>query len=343
MKRIKFLVASLTSLFMLASCGTSGGGAEPKHEHTYQTTVIQATCSEQGYIIHKCSGCGDNYKNNYTSPLGHNFINNGEWVCSRCGRNENQGFTFKEATMDGESCYAITNADSSTVVNGVLNIPRKYNSLPVRGIVTYSFSGIAKNVKKMLVHDNIKNIYSYLWNGTSIWTPDLEFECPIEEVVFDNTCKNMRVESLAFYNCTKLSRANVAKGMIKYIPCDAVTTSSGGNAEYLFCKTPYFNSNAAKKNGLCYIADLLLHAEMNSVTQNVSIDEGTVAVNASILYKSTVVKTLYIPKSVLSIGIKAFGNCSNLETINYGGTKAEFGSISIAEGAFSSLKAKSVI
>ena len=340
----KTFTGALMTLFMcfvLASCGS---GESPKqHEHSYETRVIQPTCTEQGYTLHTCVDGDHSYKDNYTNPLGHNFTEKTDgWYCSRCNKAESDGFTFKDATMDGESCYAITGANASVVVNGVLNIPHKYNSKNVRALMTYSFSGIASSVKKMLVHSNIKNIYSYLWNGTSIWTPDLEFECPIEEVIFDSSCSGMRVESNAFYNCKKLTKVNVSKGMIKYIPCDAVTSSAGSSAEYLFYKTPYFNNNANIKNGLYYIADLLLHADLTKVGENVTIDDGTVAVNACTLIKGTGIKTLVIPKSVGSIGISAFKNCSNLETITYKGTVSDFNKMSIAEGAFSGIKAKKV-
>ena len=65
--------------------------------HNYSTSVIAPTCTEQGYTLHKCSHCGDSYKDNYQSALGHNYqlssqkaatcIANGEKVykCSRCG------------------------------------------------------------------------------------------------------------------------------------------------------------------------------------------------------------------------------------------------------------------
>ena len=65
--------------------------------HNYTTSVVAATCTAQGYTLHKCSHCGDSYKDNYQSALGHSYqlssqkdatcTANGEKVykCSRCG------------------------------------------------------------------------------------------------------------------------------------------------------------------------------------------------------------------------------------------------------------------
>ena len=66
------------------------------HTHVYNETVVNPTCTEQGYTLHSCTICSDNYKDTYTAALGHNY----EWtttkeptetekgvetgICSRC-------------------------------------------------------------------------------------------------------------------------------------------------------------------------------------------------------------------------------------------------------------------
>ena len=62
---------------------------QQEHEHSYTTTVIPPTCTEQGYTLHTCA-CGDSYRDNYVAALGHNFVNG---ICTRCG--------IKEGTCDG--------------------------------------------------------------------------------------------------------------------------------------------------------------------------------------------------------------------------------------------------
>ena len=62
---------------------------QQEHAHSYTTTVIPPTCTEQGYTMHTCA-CGDSYRDNYVAALGHNFVNG---ICTRCG--------IKEGACDG--------------------------------------------------------------------------------------------------------------------------------------------------------------------------------------------------------------------------------------------------
>ncbi len=73
-----------------------------KVEHHFIEEIIQPTCTEKGYTVHKCTcGCGKTYINNYVEAIGHDF---GEWTlttpatctsngvetryCSRCDATE---------------------------------------------------------------------------------------------------------------------------------------------------------------------------------------------------------------------------------------------------------------
>ena len=42
--------------------------------HSYNDVVTDPTCTERGYTLHTCSNCGDSYKDNYVSSLGHNLV-----------------------------------------------------------------------------------------------------------------------------------------------------------------------------------------------------------------------------------------------------------------------------
>ena len=45
--------------------------------HDYEAEIVEPTCTENGYTLHKCGLCGHTYKDNATEPLGHNY---GEWT-----------------------------------------------------------------------------------------------------------------------------------------------------------------------------------------------------------------------------------------------------------------------
>jgi len=45
----------------------------PANGHSYYTTIIDATCTQQGYSIHTCSVCGDEYTDNYIDVIPHDY------------------------------------------------------------------------------------------------------------------------------------------------------------------------------------------------------------------------------------------------------------------------------
>ena len=51
--------------------------------HSYTAAVTEPTCSERGFTVYTCSGCGESFKDSYVAMLGHHFVNG---VCTRCGR-----------------------------------------------------------------------------------------------------------------------------------------------------------------------------------------------------------------------------------------------------------------
>lgn len=74
------------------------------HEHTYKTEVVAPNCTEQGYTLHTCTGCGDSYKDTYVSALGHSY---GEpsWAWSEDYTNATATFT---CTNDSEHVDTLT-------------------------------------------------------------------------------------------------------------------------------------------------------------------------------------------------------------------------------------------
>ena len=83
-----------------------------QHVHAYTANTIEPDCISGGYTVYICS-CGEQYTDNYTDALGHDF---GEWVtvkeptvssegqqektCLRCGYTEVQSIPRLENTDD---------------------------------------------------------------------------------------------------------------------------------------------------------------------------------------------------------------------------------------------------
>ena len=45
-----------------------------KHEHVFETQIVNPTCTEQGYTLYVCLGCGYRYKDDYTAVSDHHYI-----------------------------------------------------------------------------------------------------------------------------------------------------------------------------------------------------------------------------------------------------------------------------
>ena len=125
--QLKKILIVLTLIFTFSLAGCNNGGGEINQptvcSHNYTASIVDPTCTTQGYTLHTCSMCGDKYKDTYTDATGHNYVE-GErnYSCSKCGKSECDGFTFKTATYNGESCYVVTNATTAVLQNGVLEM-----------------------------------------------------------------------------------------------------------------------------------------------------------------------------------------------------------------------------
>jgi hypothetical protein len=113
-------------------------------DHSYTATVVKPTCEAEGYTVYECSVCGDSYKDNYISALGHDY----ETI-----------ITFSD---DGESAtYTSTcNNDSQHTLNGNCEITSKVTkeaTCTAKGTTTYTATAI---VDGQTVTDtkNIENI-----------------------------------------------------------------------------------------------------------------------------------------------------------------------------------------
>ena len=69
------------------------------HTHAYtETKTVAPTCTEQGYTLHQCA-CGDSYKTDFVSALGHNF----EFTKTEKPTCTTSGYTLETCTKCGET------------------------------------------------------------------------------------------------------------------------------------------------------------------------------------------------------------------------------------------------
>lgn len=63
--RYYVFVIIVTAVFLCLGC-------QPAHSHSYEKTVIAATCTQDGWSVFTCA-CGDSYKDNITPAFGHSY------------------------------------------------------------------------------------------------------------------------------------------------------------------------------------------------------------------------------------------------------------------------------
>ena len=72
----------------------------PATGHKYVDTVVAPTCTAQGYTLHKCSVCGDEYKDTFTDALGHKY---GEWVIDKPATEDAAGSKHRDCVRGDDT------------------------------------------------------------------------------------------------------------------------------------------------------------------------------------------------------------------------------------------------
>ena len=97
-------------------------------EHNYQSVKTDPTCTEQGYTTYTCVDCEDNYVDDYTDPLRHDYQKD---VCIRCA--QHTGLLYVQS---GDH-YVLIGIGTCTEKNIV--IAEEYEGLPVTEIGNGAF------------------------------------------------------------------------------------------------------------------------------------------------------------------------------------------------------------
>ena len=62
------------TIYTCTACGeTVKADFVPANGHSYEESVVAPTCEKDGYTNHVCSVCGDSYRNNYVDAAGHQY------------------------------------------------------------------------------------------------------------------------------------------------------------------------------------------------------------------------------------------------------------------------------
>lgn len=277
-------------------------GYEKGHEHSYEKTVVAATCTEKGYTVHTCLSCGDIFIDGHTQPFGHDYV---DGVCARCGSLcGTAGLVFAYAPYG----YICTGIDSN--FSGDLVIPSEYNGKPVKAISGNAFSE-REGITSVTINNSITNIGAWAFNGCknmrSVKLPDTLLT--IGAWTF-NGCERLKeitipdgvgdINEWAFYNCTELQNVKLPDSL-KYLGQGAFANC--GNLKEIT------------------IPDKVTEINERAFANCKNLSKLTIGKNVEAIKISTFLEcaltNVVIPDKVTEIGEYAFANCK-LETVTIG-------------------------
>lgn len=144
------------------------------------------------------------------------------------------------------------------------------------------------------------------------------------------------VESSAFYGCTALDAIVIPDsvtdiGAYAFSDCLALKSITLPNSiqnigNGAFYRTSYYNNQSNWDDGVLYIGKYLIKAK-DTVSDSYAVKTGTLAIASNAFFDLKELCSITIPDSVISIGNKAFDNCTTLETIDFKGAKSEWNAI----------------
>ena len=189
--------------------------------HNYvETERVDATCTEDGYVVYTCQYCGDSYTE-VLEAIGHNYVDD---TCENCGdvlatviATGWSGYTTWAMMSDGTLIFSPTEEH----LDGQCNLK---NYWKVNGVLTLPWGAYAEMITKVVIEDGIHDIgqmaFYELPNLTEVVLGADIVE--IRNYAFKN-CQNLTTINLenvdfiregAFYGCSSLTGVQFMDGVV---------------------------------------------------------------------------------------------------------------------------------
>ncbi len=301
----KIIVVIFAAVFCCSLAAGLTACKKISHEHTYETEVVAPNCTEQGYTLHTCKGCGDSYKDTYVSALGHSYgepswawsedytnatamftcTNDSEHVDTLTATVTDEVTTPATCTTDGEKDYTATVTFNNQTYTDVKTVTVKKTGHSISGNSCVNCGQPASEGLDMVLIS--EGEYTVSGIGT----------CTDTEILIPTTYNDLpvvSVEASAFLNNTAITSVVLPDGITSigekaFNGCESLTS-------VLFGKNSQLSSIGPGAFNYCY--------SLESIT---------------------------IPESVTSIGSDAFIYCYGLRSVTFGENSQL---TSIGDGAF---------
>lgn len=303
-------------VFVLFGLGACAKEETPPHEHIYESVVVDATCTKEGYTTYTCS-CGHSYVDNKVEALGHEYS---DGVCIRCPYLLSYTYLRYEKVEDG---YAVYGTEKTIDLYEVI-IPSTHEGLPVVEIGEKAFEKHEK-LLNVVIPEGVTKISNFAF-----------YKCKkLPTITIPSTVKEIGEES--FLDCFNLVEVyNLSDLNVKMEDYSLgflgdyariIHTSKeeksiiGINEEFLYYSLDdeYYFLGFKENN-----YPLILPQEIESHTYGLHDD---------IFAHDEKITSINIPANVVSIGNGTFSDCNNLTSVTYSpGSKLK----KIGANAFSS-------
>ena len=274
--------------------------------HDYEAEIVEPTCTENGYTLHKCGLCGHTYKDNATEPLGHNY---GEWTvtvpaecesageeirtCGRCGNVET-----RETEPLGHD-YEAEIVEPACTENGY--------TLYSCGLCGHTYKD---NATEPLGHD-----YEVTETEGTVDSPSVKhYKCRRCGYEYTEEGESLPATSGIIYELSESGAYYSVTGI-----------EAGIYADELIIPDEY--------NGLpvCEIADGAFEGNVDIVS--VQMGAGLHRIGERAFADCINLKTVNIPEEVADIGGEAFSGCLSLALVEYQAADADSNDTNIFSGA----------